>query len=97
MNTSKDQTNKSFKLCPIYIIPADIIQSLANLLKEMLPEVIDPLLNINSSFSLGYVPKTFKLAMIKSLVKKKMQYSTDTIWLMLVEKNVILLFLKLGP
>jgi len=34
------------------------------LLKEMLPEVINPLLNIiNSSLSLGYVPKTFKLAM----------------------------------
>ena len=42
------------------------------LLKEMLPEVIDPFLNIiNSSLSLGYVPKTFKLAMIKPLVKKK--------------------------
>ena len=42
------------------------------LLKEMLPEVIDPLLNIiNSSLSLGYVPKTFKLAMIKPLVKKR--------------------------
>ena len=41
------------------------------LFKEMLPEVIDPLLNIiNSSLSLGYVPKTFKLAMIKPLVKK---------------------------
>ncbi len=41
------------------------------LLKEMLPEVIDPLLNIvNSSLSLGYVPKTFKLAIIKPLIKK---------------------------
>jgi len=41
------------------------------LLKEMLPDVIDPLLNIiNSSLLLGYVPKTFKLAMIKPLVKK---------------------------
>ena len=41
------------------------------LLKEMLPEVIDPLLTIiNSSLSLRYVPKTFKLAMIKLLVKK---------------------------
>jgi len=30
------------------------------LVKEMLPEVRDPLLNIsNSSLSLGYVPKTF--------------------------------------
>jgi len=41
---------------------------LTKLLKGMLPEVIDPLLNIiNSSLSLGYVPKTFKLAMIKPL------------------------------
>jgi len=35
------------------------------LLKEMLPEVNDPLLNfIHSSLSLGYVPTTFKLAVI---------------------------------
>jgi len=41
------------------------------LLKEMLPDVIDPLLTIiNLSLSLGYVPKTFKLSMIKPLVKK---------------------------
>jgi len=40
-------------------------------MKEMLPEVKDPLLNIiNSSLSLGYIPKRFRLAMIKSLVKK---------------------------
>jgi len=40
-------------------------------MKEMLPEAKDPLLNIiNSSLSLGYVPKGFKLAMIKPLVKK---------------------------
>ncbi len=37
----------------------------------MLPEVIDPLLAIiNSSLSLGYVPKNFKLAVIKPLIKK---------------------------
>ncbi len=37
----------------------------------MLPEVIDPLLHIiNLSLSLGYVPKTFKLAVIKPLIKK---------------------------
>ncbi len=43
----------------------------SKLLKEVLPEVIDPLLNIiNSSLSLGYVPKTFKLAVIKPLIKK---------------------------
>ncbi|MGL5674454.1 MAG: reverse transcriptase family protein, partial [Plesiomonas shigelloides] len=41
------------------------------LLKEMLPEVIDPLLKIiNSSLSLGYVPKNFKQAIIKPLIKK---------------------------
>ncbi len=35
------------------------------LLKEVLPEVINPLLAIiNLSLSLGYVPKTFKLAVI---------------------------------
>ncbi len=32
----------------------------SKLLKEVLPEVIDPLLTINSSMSLGYVPQTFK-------------------------------------
>ncbi len=37
----------------------------------MLPEVIDPLLAIiNLSLSLGYVPKTFKLAVIKPLNTK---------------------------
>ncbi len=42
----------------------------SKLLKEVLPEVIDPLLNIiNSSLLLGYVPKTFKLA-VKPLIKK---------------------------
>ncbi len=43
----------------------------SKLLKEVLLEVIDTLLNIiNSSLSLGYVPKTFKLAVIKPLSKK---------------------------
>ncbi len=43
----------------------------SKLLKEVLPEVIDPLLAIiNSSLSLGYVPKTFKLTVIKPLIKK---------------------------
>ncbi len=43
----------------------------SKLLKEVLPEVIDPLLTIiNSSLSLGYVPKTFKLAVNKPLIKK---------------------------
>ncbi len=38
-------------------------------LKEVLPEVIDPLLAIiNSSLSLGYVSTTFKLAVIKPLL-----------------------------
>ncbi len=43
----------------------------SKLLKEVLPEVIDPLLAIiNLSLSLGYVPNTFKLAVIKPLIKK---------------------------
>ncbi len=42
--------------CMLYPIPS-------KLLKEVLPEVIDPLLAIiKSSLSLGCVPKTFKLA-----------------------------------
>ncbi len=44
----------------------------SKLLKEVLPEVIDPLLAIiNSSLSLGYVPKNFKLAVIKPFSLKK--------------------------
>ncbi len=40
-------------------------------LKEGLPEVIYPhLAIINLSLSLGYVPKTIKLAVIKPLIKK---------------------------
>ncbi len=43
----------------------------SKLLKELLPVVIDPVLAIiNSSLSLGYVPKIFKLAVIKPLIKK---------------------------
>ncbi len=43
----------------------------SKLLKEVLTVVIDPLLAIiNSSLSLGYVPKTFKLAVIKPLIEK---------------------------
>ncbi len=48
----------------------------SKLQKEVLsdPPVIDPLLGIiNSSLSLGYVPKTFKLAVIEPLIKKKTQ------------------------
>ncbi len=41
------------------------------LLKEVLPEGIDPLLAIiNLSLSLGYVPNTFKLVVIEPLIKK---------------------------
>ncbi len=41
------------------------------LLKEFLPVAEEPLLNIiNSSLSLGHVPKPFKLAIIKPLIKK---------------------------
>ncbi len=43
----------------------------SKLLKEVLPEVIDHVLAIIiSSLSLGYVPKNFKLAVIKPLIKK---------------------------
>ncbi len=43
----------------------------SKLLKELLLEVIDPILAIiYSSLSLGYVPKTFQLAVIKPLIKK---------------------------
>ncbi len=43
----------------------------AQLLKELLPVAEEPLLNIiNSSLSLGHVPKPFKLAVIKPLIKK---------------------------
>uniref|UniRef100_A0AAR2KHK1 Reverse transcriptase domain-containing protein n=1 Tax=Pygocentrus nattereri TaxID=42514 RepID=A0AAR2KHK1_PYGNA len=41
------------------------------LLKQVLPDIIKPLLTIvNSSLNLGYVPKAFKLAVIKPLIKK---------------------------
>ncbi len=41
------------------------------LLKELLPVAEEPLLNIiNSSLSLGHIPKPFKLAAIKPLIKK---------------------------
>ncbi len=43
----------------------------SKLLKKVLPEVIDPILAIiNLSLSLGYVPKTYQLAVIKPLIKK---------------------------
>ena len=40
-------------------------------LKQILPVATEPLLKaINSSLSTGYVPKSFKLAVIKPLIKK---------------------------
>ncbi len=43
----------------------------SKLLKEVLPKVIDPHSAIlNSSLSLGYVPKSFKLVVNKPLIKK---------------------------
>ncbi len=43
----------------------------SKLLKEVLPEVIYPLVVIiHSSLSLGYVPKTLKLAVFKPLIKE---------------------------
>ncbi len=50
------------------------------LLKEVPPEVIDPLLNINnSSLSFGYVPKTFKLAVIKPLINLNLTPNNELI------------------
>ncbi len=50
--------------CLLYPVPT-------KLLKELLPVAEEPLLNIiNSSLSLGHVPKPFKLAVIKPLIKK---------------------------
>ncbi len=52
----------------------------SKLLKEVLPEVIDPLLAIiNLSLSLGYVPKTFKLVVIKPLIKKTQHDAKDLV------------------
>ncbi len=42
------------------------------LLKELLPVAEEPLINIiNSSLYFGHVPKPFKLAVIKPLIKKR--------------------------
>ncbi len=50
----------------------------SKLLKEVFPEFIDPILAIiNLSLSLGYVPKTFKLAVIKPLIKKNHNLNPD--------------------
>ncbi len=50
--------------CMLDLIPSKI-------LKEVLPEVIDPILAIiNLSLSFRYAPKTIKLAVIKPLIKK---------------------------
>ncbi len=47
------------------------IRSCTKLLKELLPVAEEPLLNIiNSSLSLGHIPKPFKLVVIKPLKKK---------------------------
>ncbi len=58
--------------CIVYPIPS-------KLLKEVLPEFIDPLLAIiNLPLSLGYVPKTFKLAVTKhNLPPRSSQLQTD--------------------
>ncbi len=50
----------------------------SKLLKEVLPEAIDPLLNI-VNLSLGYVTKTFKLAVIKSPIKKPQLHPNELI------------------
>ena len=44
---------------------------LTGFLKQMLPAIDTPLLNfINVSLTSGYVPQSFKIAVIKSILKK---------------------------
>ncbi len=66
----EEELNKLVKSAKPTTCMLDPIPS-KTLLKEVLPEVKDPLLAIiNSSLSLGYVPKNFQLAVIKPLIKK---------------------------
>ncbi|KAL0148920.1 hypothetical protein M9458_055724 [Cirrhinus mrigala] len=62
------------------------------LLKELLPVAEEPLLNIiNSSLSLGHVPKPFKLAVIKSSQVKSSQALLSFRYMCghTVERNVV--------
>ncbi len=60
------------------------------ILKEVLPEVIDPLLPIiNLSLSLGYVSTTFKLAVIKPLL---LNYYLGLCIINQSQKNILSLF-----
>ncbi len=64
----EEEFNKLVKSAKSTTCMLDLIPS--KLLKEVLPEVLDPLLAIiNSSLSLEYVLKTFTLAVIKPLIK----------------------------
>ncbi len=65
----QDELNKLITASKPTTCLLDPVQT--KLLKELLPVAEEPLLNIiNSSLSLGHVPKPFKLAVIKPLIKK---------------------------
>ncbi len=67
-NTGQDELNKLITATKPTTCLLDPVPT--KLLKELLP-VAEPLLNIiNSSLSLGHVPKPFKLAVIKPHIKK---------------------------
>ncbi len=69
----QDELNKLHSLHPTASKPTTCLLDHVptKLLKLLLPVEEEPLLNIiNSSLSLGHVPKPFKLVVIKSLIKK---------------------------
>ncbi len=65
----REELNKLITACKPTTCLLDPVPT--KLLKELSPVAEEPLLNIiNSSLSLGHVPKPFKLAVIKPLIKK---------------------------
>ncbi len=67
----QDELNKHITASKPTTCLFDPVPLPTKLLKELLPVAEEPLLNIiNSSLSLGHVPKSFKLAVIKPLIKK---------------------------
>ncbi len=67
----QDELNKHITASKPTTCLLDPVPLPTKLLKELLPVAEEPLLNIiNSSLSLGHVPKAFKLAVIKPLIKK---------------------------
>ncbi len=68
----QDELNKRITASkPTTCLLDPVVSWSSKLLKELLPVAEEPLLNIiNSSLSLGHVPKPFKLVVIKPLIKK---------------------------